>query len=206
MTYRVYGLIAVVGLAAFLTARPLIAHHEILAKFDDKKATTLRGTVTKLDWANPHVHIFMNVQNGNSIANWAVELESPVDLGRAGWARDAVKPGDGLTVQGITARNGSRQVWANSVVMTAGNKKLFDTALTPKPAANQPNGPTPKWPDGQPRLGPPPGQAGYWAAPTATSLIQTGSNVQTDAYGLLKNIADIDKVAPFQKWARDLYE
>jgi Family of unknown function (DUF6152) len=204
MKYRIYGVLAV-GLA-FFTARPLIAHHEILAKFDDKKAMTLRGTVTKVDWANPHVHIFMNVQNGNAVANWAVELESPVDLGRANWTRDTVKPGDALTVQGIAARNGSRQVWANSVVMANTNKKLFDGATAPKPAANAANGPTPKWPDGQPRLGAPPGQTGYWGAPTATTLVQTGSNVAADGYGLLKNIADIDKMAPFQKWARDLYE
>src|SRR5262249_14718718 len=205
MKYRIYGLLAV-GIGAFLAARPLFAHHEILAKFDDKKPMTLRGTVTKLDWANPHVHIFMNVQNGNSVDNWAVEFESPVDLGRAKWTRDTVKPGDGLTVQGIAARNGSRQVWANSVVMTATNKKLFDGATPPKPAGTAANAPTPKWPDGQPRLGAAPGQTGYWAAPTATSLVQTGANVTVDAYGLLKNIADVDKVAPFQKWARDLYE
>src|SRR5215510_14937185 len=198
MTYRIYGLIAVVGLAAFLTARPLFAHHEILAKFDDKKTTTLKGTVTKLDWANPHVHIFMNVQNGNSLANWAVELESPVDLGRGGWTRDSVKPGDALTVQGIAARNGSRQVWANSVVMTNTNKKLFDGATPPKPASNAANGPTPKWPDGQPRLGAPPGQTGYWGAPTVTSLVQTGTTVATDTYGLLKNIADVIKSRHFK--------
>src|SRR5438552_9995457 len=205
MKHRIYGLLTV-GFGAFLAVQPLLAHHEILAKFDDKKPMTLKGTVTKLDWANPHVHIFLNVQNGNNLSNWAVELESPVDLGRGGWTRDAVKPGDALTVQGLAARNGSRQVWANSVVMTTGNKKLFDGATPPKPAANAANGPTPKWPDGQPRLGPPPGQTGFWGAPTATSLIQTGANVQVDAYGLLKNIGDVDKVAPFQKWARDVYE
>ena len=93
MKYRVYGAFAV-GVIAFLAVQPLLAHHEILAKFDDKKPMTLKGTVTKLDWANPHVHIFMNVQNGNNVSNWAVELESPVDLGRGGWTRDAVKPGD----------------------------------------------------------------------------------------------------------------
>src|SRR5215510_11466667 len=179
MRYRLYGLVAV-GFGVFLAARPLIAHHEILAKFDDKKSMTVKGVVTKVDWANPHVHIFMNVTIGNNVANWAVELESPVDLGRGGWGRDSVKPGDELTVQGLAARNGSRQVWANSVVMTAGNKKLFDGATGPKPAANAPSGPTPKWPDGQPRLGPPPGQTGYWASPTATSLVQTGATVQAD--------------------------
>src|SRR5215831_10453109 len=113
MKYRIYGLLAV-GIGAFLAARPIVAHHEILAKFDDKKPMTLRGTVTKVDWANPHVHIFMNVQNGNNVANWAVELDSTIDLGRGGWSRDTVKAGDALTVQGIVARNGTRQVWGNS--------------------------------------------------------------------------------------------
>src|SRR5215470_13011006 len=148
MKYRVYGWLAV-GFITFLTTQPLLAHHEILAKFDDKKPMTLKGTVTKLDWANPHVHIFMNVQNGQNVLNWAVELESPVDLGRGGWNRDSVKPGDAITVQGLSARNGSRQVWANSVVMTTGNKKVFDMANAAKlPAA--PSGATPRWPDGQP--------------------------------------------------------
>jgi uncharacterized protein DUF6152 len=205
MKYRIYGFLAV-GFIVFLLSTPLVAHHEILAKFDDKKPMTLRGTVTKVDWANPHVHLFMNVQNGNNVLNWAVELESPVDLGRANWTRDTVKPGDALSVQGMPARNGSRQIWGNSVVLSSTNKKVFDTASLPKPAANAPGGPTPKWPDGQPRLGPPPGQTGFWAAPTATSLMQAGTNVAVNANGLLKNIADVDKVAPFQKWARDLYE
>src|ERR1051326_8596402 len=163
MKYRVYGTLAV-AFGAFLAATPLFAHHEILAKFDDKKPTTIKGSVTKIDWANPHVHIFMNVGTGANVANWAVELESPVDLGKAGWTRDSVKPGDALTVQGLSARNGTRQVWANSVVMTNGNKKVFDMANAPKPS-NAPGGPTPRWPDNQPRLGPAPGQTGYWAQP-----------------------------------------
>jgi len=204
MKYRVYGFLAV-AIGAFFAAKPLAAHHEILAKFDDKKPVTIKGTVTKLDWANPHAHIFMNVGTGNAVANWAVELESPVDLGRAGWGRDSVKPGDALTVQGYSARNGSRQVWANSVVMASNNKKLFDMANAPKMPA-PPTGPTPRWPDGQPRLGATPGQTGYWAQPSSSILTQAGVNVQADSHGLLKNIGDIDKIAPFQKWARDVFE
>ena len=69
MKYRVYGFLAV-ALGAFLAATPLIAHHEIAAKFDDKKPVNLKGIVTKLDWANPHVHIFMNVTTGTAVANW----------------------------------------------------------------------------------------------------------------------------------------
>ena len=129
--YGIYGLVAI-GFGAFLASTPILAHHEILGKFDDKKPMTLRGNVTKVDWANPHVHVFINVTSGTTVNNWAIELESPVDLGKAGWKLDTVKPGDGLTVQGITARNGTRQIWANSVVMTTGNKKVFDV---PAPAA-----------------------------------------------------------------------
>ncbi len=204
MRYGIYGLVAV-GFGTLLAVTPVLGHHEILGKFDDKKPMTLKGTVTKVDWANPHVHIFINVTSGTNVSNWAVELESPVDLGKAGWKLDTVKPGDALTVQGITARNGTRQVWANSVVMGTTNKKIFDipAVAAARPAAG---GPAPKWPDGHPRLGPVQGQTGYWGMPTATGLVQTGANVQMDAYGLLKNIADVDKVAPFQRWARDLYE
>jgi hypothetical protein len=203
MKYRIYGFLAV-GFGALLSATPLSAHHELAAKFDDKKPVTIKGTVTKLDWANPHAHVFINVQNGTALANWAVELESPVDLAKSGWSRESVKPGDELTVQGISARNGTRQVWANSVVMTGSNKKLFDMANAPKPPAA--TGATPRWPDNQPRLGPAPGQTGYWAYPTSTGLVQAGANIPMDQYGLLKNISDLDKVAPFQKWARDVYE
>ncbi len=91
--YRFCRLLAV-ALGAMLSAMPVLAHHEILAKFDDKKPVTLKGTVTKVDWANPHVHIFMNVPAGPMTNNWAIELESTVDLGKAGWKMDTVKPGD----------------------------------------------------------------------------------------------------------------
>ena len=63
----------------------LAAHHEILAKFDDKKPVTLRGIVTRVDWLNPHVHVFINVKDAATTVNWAIELESAVDLQRGGW-------------------------------------------------------------------------------------------------------------------------
>ena len=204
MKFAVCGLIALTA-ALLLISTPVTAHHALAAKFDDKKPMTLRGTVTRVDWANPHVHVFINVQNGNRTVSWAVELESMVDLAKAGWSRDSLKPGNAITVQGPAARNGTQQVWGNSVVVNAGNKKVYDVASAPRPAAS-PTGPTPKWPDGQPRLGPPPGQTGYWGMPAGTGLVQTGSTAPMDANGMLRNLADIDKVAPFQRWARDLFE
>ncbi len=194
-----------------LTVTPLVAHHAVSAKFDPAKPSTLSGLVTAVDWRNPHAHVLMKVRAGQRDIHWAVEMESPVDLERSGWNRDSLKPGDAVTVQGILARDGSRQIWGSSVVLTSTRRRVLAVspealaALRPMPPA-RPGPPTPRWPDGQPRLGPPPGETGYWARPSSTMLLQSGANVAVDANGLLKNIADVDKVAPFQRWARDLFE
>src|SRR5262245_55740598 len=160
-----------VGLGFLLTATAVIAHHNITGKFDPSKTRTLRGVVTKLDWANPHVHILMDVSDGKTVTNWAVELESTLDLERSGWTLNTVKPGDEITVQGMTARDGSRQIWGDSV-QTATGKRVLNMSEAAKaallPVANLPSRPTPRWPDGKPRLGPPPGEKGYWGRPSST--------------------------------------
>jgi hypothetical protein len=204
MRFRVVCLAIGVILSTALV--PVSAHHVITAKFDPAKTVTLNGTVVSIDWANPHAHLFVNVSSGGTITNWAIELESPIDLQKGGWNRDTVKIGDAVTIQGITARDGSKQAWANSVVLTAGNKKVFTIAAAPSRRDTTAAKPTPRWPDSQPRLGPLPGERGYWGNPSSTTMAQAGANVAMDANGLLRNLADIDKVAPFQRWARDLYE
>jgi hypothetical protein len=109
----------------------------------------------------------------------------------------------------MSARDGSHQAWAKAVVLSATGKKVLDAPTSAAAAAAHSKlagQPVPRWPDGQPRLGPAPGETGYWAAPTATALVENAARIPMDAYGLLRNIADVDKVAPFQRWARDLYE
>src|SRR5262245_14732472 len=64
------------GVALLLFVSTMLAHHEIAAKFDPSKARTLSGVVTRVDWANPHVHVLINVREGAQLVNWAVELES----------------------------------------------------------------------------------------------------------------------------------
>src|SRR5690348_18153281 len=107
----------VIGLG-LLTAIPILAHHNITGKFDPAKTRTLNGVVTRLDWANPHVHILMDVVEGNNVTNWAVELEIVIDVDRSGSDLDTLKTGDEVTVQGMLARDGSPQIWGNSVVVT----------------------------------------------------------------------------------------
>jgi len=202
-----------VWLAAFaallLAGARLIAHHEILAKFDDHKPVTLNGIVTLVDWRNPHVHVFMNVADAAGAVNWAIELEGPIDLERSGWSRETLRPGDRIRVAGFGARNGSHQAWGNSVVVRATGKAVYNVTLTPPAAPLEPR-PTPRWPDRQPRLGAAQGgSTGYWAYPSVTALAEGNSAdkiaIPMDTWGLLKNIADAPKVAPMQPWALQLY-
>ena len=192
-----------------LASVPLTAHHEILAKFDAAKPVTLTGIVTLVDWRNPHVHVFINVRNARETVNWAVELESPIDLQRNGWTKETVRPGDKIRVEGMAARNGSRQAWGTSVVESATGRSVFKVSLSAPPPPLQ-RRPTPRWPDRQPRLGAasPGGTQGYWAYPSVTALSESGGAsgaIAMDAYGLLRNIADAAKVAPMQPWAQALY-
>ena len=184
----------------------VIAHHEPLAKFDDKKPLRIRGVVSLVDWRNPHAHVFINVTAGEQVANWAVELESPIDLEANGWSKTTIQPGDKVTATGIAARDGSRQMWGKSVAMTATGKQVFAVSTAPPPMPLEAH-PTPKWPDGQPRLGSVAGGVqGYWAFPSATALVEAGANAPMDEWGLLRNVADAPKVAPMQPWALQLYK
>jgi hypothetical protein len=190
--------------AIALALAPLGAHHVISAKFDNAKRVTLRGAVTDVDWANPHAHVFINVtETDGRLTNWAIELDSPVDLRRQGWTRNTVRIGDVVSVEGIAARDGSRQAWSLSMTKAGANERVFFARpIAPPPRTGKP---TPRWPDGQPRLGAEPGETGYWASPSATTMVQSGVRVEADANGLLASIADAPRVAPFQDWARDLY-
>ncbi len=202
------GLVSALG-GLLLASAPLTAHHEILAKFDAAKPVTLNGIVTLVDWRNPHVHVFMNVGTAKHTVNWAVELESPIDLQRNGWNRDTLRPGDQIHVEGMAARNGSRQAWGTSVVLRASGKSVFTVSLSAPPPPLAPR-PTPRWPDRQPRLGAaaPGGTSGYWAYPSATALSEggvAGGPIAMDAWGLLRNVADAARIAPMQPWAQALY-
>ena len=182
------------------------AHHALTAKFDMAKTTTLSGVVTAVDWRNPHVHIFMNVTANRKVTNWAIELESPIELAKDGWTRDSVHPGDKLTVKGNPALDNSRQVWGADLRYTETTMLVFP----PKPRNAQaplPARPTPRWPDGHPALGQSPNSVdGYWEAPSKTALVEDGVDVKMDQYGLLANLADAAKVAPMQPWALGVYQ
>jgi len=198
------GLSSIAGLC--LASSLLWAHHVPEAKFDPDQRRTMQGSVSKVDWLNPHVHIFLEVQEGNNTVSWAVELESTLDLRRNGWRADTVKPGDMLSVRGMVARDGSRQIWGETIISSELGERVFTVNPAEPPVYANSDAPTPRWPDGQPRLGPPAGSAGgYWDFPSKFSLVEDGVEVAVDRHGLLANLDDAEKVAPFQQWALDLY-
>jgi hypothetical protein len=183
------------------------AHHPVAAKFDPSKEKSLMGVVSFVDWSNPHAHIFLNVTNSDGkVQNWAVELESPVLLKKAGWSENALKPGDHVNVTGILARNGTRQLWSEKLTLTGTGRQVFTMKdIAPRPLLNQ--RPTPRWPDGRVALGGTNTSIdGYWSFPSAMVLTEDGSNVQADDYGQLNSVTDAAKVAPFQDWALALFK
>src|SRR3954466_8354022 len=115
------------------------------AAYDDKRRVTVKGTVTKFDWTNPHVLIFAIAADAKgNIANWALEFDSRIELERNGWTRDSVKVGDAITVEGSLARDGSKQA-SGKLVTLAGSKKLTaasSESRTVSSRTTQPSRPT----------------------------------------------------------------
>ncbi|HEY1240052.1 MAG TPA: DUF6152 family protein [Bryobacteraceae bacterium] len=129
------GLAVVLGLAAV----PALAHHSFAAEYDAAKPITLTGTVTKVEWMNPHARFYIDVKDdAGKVTNWELELGSPNGLMRRGWTRNSMKPGDTVTVQGSLAKDGSSLANARTVKLTDGRSLFAGSASeTGDPKAGQ---------------------------------------------------------------------
>jgi len=118
MTARSLRIVA--GLALTLSA-PLLAHHAFSAVFDLSKQRDFKGTVTQVEWLNPHARFFLNiVEPSGKMVRWEFELGSPNALMQHGWTRYTLKKGDVVTVTADVARDGSNFAHARSVMLTGG--------------------------------------------------------------------------------------
>ena len=116
----------VAGLGLLLGAAPAPAHHAFAAEYDVKKPVMLTGTVTKVDWRNPHAWFYVDVKDeSGKVTNWGFELPSPNGLMRAGWTRNSMKMGDVITVEGSRSKDGSPNANVKTVVLTGSGQKLF---------------------------------------------------------------------------------
>mgnify|MGYP003349471415 CR=1 FL=1 len=99
-----------------LVAAILLLHHSFAADFDTARHITLAGRVTKVEWLNPHAHIYLDVAG----EEWSVELGSPNGLRQRGWTRQSVRVGDTVTIDGSRAKDGRRLANASVVILPSG--------------------------------------------------------------------------------------
>jgi hypothetical protein len=119
------GMVIALGLAAV----PALAHHSFAAEYDSAKPVSLTGTVTKVEWMNPHARFYIDVKDQTGkVTNWELELGSPNGLMRRGWTRNSLKEGDVVTVAGSLAKDGSKLANARTVKLADGREVFAGSA------------------------------------------------------------------------------
>jgi Family of unknown function (DUF6152) len=132
-----------VAAGLLVAALPAAAHHSFAAEYDAAKPITLKGTVVRVEWTNPHARFYVDVKDADGTATtWNLELASPNVLVRQGWTRTSLKIGDEITVTGSVAKDGSKMANARNVTLASGKRVFARSAeapegegATPPPAA-----------------------------------------------------------------------
>ena len=133
MRYEAHFLI--LALALLLSRSSAYAHHSFAAEFDTDKPVQITGTVTKVEWTNPHVRFYVDVKNDQGeVVNWNIELGPPLILRHLGWRQDSLKIGDQVTVEGYSARDGSKMANAKKVTLADGRSVFAGSSAQEKPA------------------------------------------------------------------------
>jgi hypothetical protein len=121
MRLRIHALLAVAGLA--LAAVPALAHHSLFAVFDEGQTVTLKGVVSKVEWVNPHVYLYLDVPDpAGKVTTWSIETFPPTTLRRAGLNREKLGLGQPITLLGYKARNGKDLAFLRTITFADGRE------------------------------------------------------------------------------------
>jgi hypothetical protein len=123
-------------MTVFLAALPVMAHHPFSAEYDWKQPVTVTGTVSKLDWANPHAHIYVDAKDPDGkTKSWTFELGGINALTNAGWSKDSVKTGDIVIVDAWLSKSQSNVANVKSIKLPSG-RELSGASSIVDPNAN----------------------------------------------------------------------
>jgi hypothetical protein len=129
---RIRLVVVVAGIALVVAAAPAGAHHAFASEFDAKKPVKFQGTVTKMEWINPHAWMHVAVKKADgTVENWMIEAGSPNSLFRRGINKNTVRVGMQVVVDGYQARDGSRRANGRDVTLPEGRKLFLGSQQTP---------------------------------------------------------------------------
>src|ERR1043166_639216 len=139
--------VMIASAALLAAAVPVLAHHSFAAEFDAKRPVKLQGTVTKMEWINPHAWIYLDVKNPDgTVTNWMVEAGAPNALLRRGWTKQSLLAGTEILVEGYQAKDGANRANGSIITFTDGRKLFVGSSAGDSGAA--PGAPKQKRQDG----------------------------------------------------------
>jgi hypothetical protein len=138
---RTLSVVMLTGAVLLLSAAPVKGHHAFAAEFDANKPITLKGVVTKMEWVNPHMWMYVDVKDpSGTVVTWAVEGGAPNALFRRGFRKDSLPIGIEVTVEGYQAKSGKAVINGRNVVYPNGTKLFMGSSGTGAPG-DSPNDP-----------------------------------------------------------------
>jgi len=131
---RIELAVVLAGVGLFLNAAPVLAHHAFAAEFDAKRPVQLKGTVSRMEWINPHAWIHVDVKSPDgTVVNWMIEAGTPNTLFRRGFTKDSLQPGTEIFVDGYQAKDGSNKANGRDITFPDGRKLFLGSSGTGAP-------------------------------------------------------------------------
>ena len=129
------ALILAVGFVLLLSAEPMTSHHSFTAEYNSAKLMQFTGTVTKVEWTNPHARFYLDVKDARgAVTNWNFELGSPIMLRKLGWRQDSLKIGEQVSVEGYLAKDGAKMANARKITLADGRNVFAGSSADVNPS------------------------------------------------------------------------